>query len=63
MEKKKEWIYQKFQRLGSIEEDRAIRLKAIHIYVEDLDRLLSEDSDIEFVAGSAIMAPTEAYSA
>ncbi len=61
MDKKKEWIYQKFQRMGSIEEDRTIRFKAIHIYVEDLDRLLNEDPDIEFVTGSATMAPTEAY--
>jgi hypothetical protein len=63
MERKKEWIYQKFQRMGSIEEDRTVRFKAIHVYVEDLDRMLNEDQDIEFVTGSATLAPTEAYSA
>lgn len=63
MEKKKEWIYQKFERMGSIESDRMIRVKVIHMYIDDRDRLLSEDPDIEFVTGSATMAPTEAYSA
>ncbi len=61
IEKKKEWIYQKFQRMGSIESDRMIRVKVIRMYIEDLDRLLGEDPDIEFVTGSATMAPTEAY--
>jgi hypothetical protein len=54
-------IYQKFQRVGSIEEGRTVRSKAIHVYVEDIHRLLNEDPDIEFVAGSATSAPTEAY--
>ncbi|HEX7032612.1 MAG TPA: hypothetical protein VF172_06400 [Nitrososphaera sp.] len=62
VEKKKEWIYQKFQRMGSIESDRMLRVKDIHMYIEDLDRLLSEDPDIEFVTGSATMAPAEIYS-
>ena len=63
MNKKKEWIYQKFQRMASIEEDKTVRFKAIHIHVEDLDGLLSEDPEIEFITGSATLAPTEAYSA
>ncbi|WP_148681036.1 hypothetical protein [Candidatus Nitrososphaera gargensis] len=63
MDKKKEWIFQKFQRMASIEEDKTLRFKAIHIHIEDLDRLLSEDPNIEFITGSATLAPTEAYSA
>jgi hypothetical protein len=63
MDKKKEWIFQKFQRMASIEEDKTLRFKAIHIHIEDLDRLLSEDPGIEFITGSATLAPTEAYSA
>lgn len=62
-ERKKEWIYSRFQRMGSIEEDKTVRFKAIRFYVRDLDRLLSDDPAIEFVAGSATMAPSEAYSA
>lgn len=63
VDKKKEWMFQKFQRMASIEEDKTLRFKAIHIHIEDLDRLLSEDPDIEFITGSATLAPTEAYSA
>ena len=63
MNKKKEWIFQKFQRMASIEEDKTVRFKAIHIHVENLERLLREDPEIEFVTGSATLAPTEAYSA
>jgi hypothetical protein len=63
IEKKKEWIYGRFQRMGSIAEGKTVRFKAIRFYVEDLDRLLSDDPQIEFVAGSATMAPSEAYSA
>jgi hypothetical protein len=62
MERKKEWIYSRFQRMGSIEEDKTVRFKAIRFYVQDLDGLLSDDPEIEFVAGSATMAPSEAYS-
>lgn len=63
MDRKKEWVFQKFQHMGSIEEDKTVRFKAIHIYVEDLDRLLSEDQEIEFITGSATMTPSDAYSA
>jgi len=63
MERKKEWIFQKFQRMASIEEGKTVRFKAIHIHIDDLGRLLSEDPEIEFVTGSATLAPTEAYSA
>jgi hypothetical protein len=63
LNKKKEWVFQKFQRMASIEEDKTLRFKAIHIHIEDLDRLLSEDPEIEFITGSATLAPTEAYSA
>jgi hypothetical protein len=63
MNRKKEWIFQKFQRMASIEEDKTVRFKAIHIRIDDLERLLSEDPEIEFITGSATLAPTEAYSA
>lgn len=63
MDRKKEWIYQKFQRMGSIEEGKTVRFKAVRFYVNDLGRLLSEDPEIEFVTGSASMTPAESYSA
>jgi hypothetical protein len=63
MEKKKEWIYGKYQRMPSIEENKTARFKAIRMYVDDLDRMLSEDPEIEFITGSATLSPSEAYTA
>jgi hypothetical protein len=63
MEKKKEWIYGKYQRMPSIEENKTARFKAIRMYVGDLDRMLSEDPEIEFITGSVTLSPSEAYTA
>jgi hypothetical protein len=63
MEKKKEWIYGKYQPMPSIEENKTARFKAIRMYVGDLDRMLSEDPEIEFITGSVTLSPSEAYTA
>ena len=63
MEKKKEWIYGKYQRMPSMEENKTARFKAIRMYVDDLDRMLSEDPEIEFITGSVTLSPSEAYTA
>ena len=63
MEMKKEMIFQKYQRVPSIEQDKTARFKAIRIYIEDVDQLLREDPDIEYVTGSATLTPSEAYTA
>lgn len=63
MEKKKEWIYGKYQRMPSIEENKTARFKAIRMYVDDLDRMLSEDPEVEFITGSLTLSPSEAYTA
>jgi hypothetical protein len=63
MEKKKEWIYGKYQRMPSIEENKTARFKAIRMYVGDLDRMLSEGPEIEFITGSVTLSPSEAYTA
>jgi hypothetical protein len=63
MEKKKEWIYGKYQRMPSIEENKTARFKAIRMYVDDIDRMLSEDPEIEFITGSVTLSPSEAYTA
>ena len=61
MNKKKEWIFQNSSAWPLSRRTR-LRFKAIHIHVEILERLLREDPEIEFVTGSATLAPTEAYS-
>lgn len=63
MEMKKEMIFQKYQRVPSIEQDKTARFKAIRMYIEDVDQLLREDPDIEYITGSATLTPSEAYTA
>jgi|SRR5919108_803183 hypothetical protein len=58
---KKDWIYRKYQRISTIEEDRTLRFKAIRMYIEEIDKLLNEDPSIEYITGSATMTPSDAY--
>ena len=58
---KKDWIYKKYQRVSTIEEDRTLRFKAIRMYVEEIEKLLKEDPTIEYITGSATMTPSDAY--
>ncbi|HZE78784.1 MAG TPA: hypothetical protein VE089_09565 [Nitrososphaeraceae archaeon] len=59
---KKEWIYSKYQRVPSIEEERTLRFKAIRMSAQELERLLLEDPEIEYITGSATLTPSDAYS-
>jgi hypothetical protein len=58
---KKDWIYRKYQRVSTIEENRTIRFKAIRMYIEELEKVLKEDPTIEYITGSATMTPSDAY--
>ncbi|HYY66446.1 MAG TPA: hypothetical protein VE622_04905 [Nitrososphaeraceae archaeon] len=60
---KKDWIYKKLGRVPDIEEDRMLRFKAIRMYIEGLEELLIEDPEIEYITGSATLAPSDAYAA
>jgi hypothetical protein len=62
MNSKKEWIYSRYQRVPSVEEDRTLRFKAIRMFAEELERMLIEDPQIEYITGSATLAPSDAYS-
>jgi hypothetical protein len=46
-----------------VEEERTLRFKAIRTYIEELDKLLVDDPQIEYITGSATLTPTDAYSA
>jgi hypothetical protein len=61
MDQKREWIYQKYQRMGSVEQDKTLRFKGIRIYLEDIDQLLNEDPQIQYITGSASISPGESY--
>jgi hypothetical protein len=63
IESKKDWIYSRYQRVPSIEEDRTLRVKLIRMYLDKLGSLLADDPDIEYITGSATLAPTDAYAA
>ena len=59
---KKELVYKKFQRVPSVEEERTLRFKAIRTYIKELDKLLIDDPQIEYITGSATLTPSDAYS-
>jgi hypothetical protein len=61
LDTKKEWIYKKYQRVSSIEENRTLRFKGIRVYIEELEKLLKEDQEIEYITGSATLTPSDAY--
>lgn len=63
IEKKKDWIYSRYQRVPSIEEKRTLRVKFIRMYLDELEKLLIADPDIEYITGSATLTPTDAYAA
>jgi hypothetical protein len=60
---KKGFIYNRYQRVPSIEEDKTLRFKGIHIYIEELEKILNDDPDIQYITGSATLTPSDAYSA
>jgi len=60
---KKEEIYKKYQKMpDEVIEGRTLRVKLIRMYIKNLERLISSDKDIEFVTGSATLAPSDSYS-
>jgi hypothetical protein len=62
IESKKEWIYKKYQRVATVEENRTLRFKGIRMYIAEIESMLREDPDIEFITGSATVTPSDAYS-
>ncbi|MDF2738504.1 MAG: hypothetical protein K0S93_2365 [Nitrososphaeraceae archaeon] len=61
--KKKEEVYKRFQKMpDEVIEGRTLRVKLIRMYIQDLENLITSDRDIEFVTGSATLAPSDSYS-
>jgi hypothetical protein len=44
-------------------EKRTLRVKLVRMYVAEVESLLDDDPDIEYVTGSATLTPSDAYSA
>ena len=62
-EQKKEEIYKKYQKMPEeVKEGRTLRVKLVRMYVKTLEELITSDSDIEFITGSATLAPSDSYS-
>jgi hypothetical protein len=60
---KKEEIYQKYQKMpDEVIEDRTLRVKLVRMYIKNLEELITSDTDIEFITGSATLAPSDSYS-
>ena len=61
--KKKEEIFQRYQKMpDEVIEGRTLRVKLIRMYIKNLGELITNDTDIEFVTGSATSAPSDSYS-
>ena len=60
---KKDFIYNRYQRVPTVEADKTLRFKGIHIYIEELEKILNNVQDIQYITGSASLSPTDAYSA
>jgi hypothetical protein len=63
MDAKKDFIYKMYQRVPTVEADKTLRFKGIRIYVEEIEKMLNEDPDIQYITGSATLTPSDAYSA
>jgi hypothetical protein len=64
LESKKNWVFSRFSRVPSVEEDRTLRFKGIKIDLHVLEQVTQEDNDIEFITGSATLSPSsDSYSA
>ena len=60
--KKRNWSTRNFSETTSVEEERTLRFKAIRTYIKELDKLLIDDPQIEYITGSATLTPSDAYS-
>ena len=57
--KKKEEIFKRYQKMpDEVIEGRTLRVKLIRMYIKNLEELITNDTDIEFVTGSATLAPS-----
>lgn len=63
LEGKKEWIFSRYNRVPSIEENKTVRFKAFRMYVEEIADLIAADPEIQYITGSTSLTPAEAYSA
>src|ERR687885_1945606 len=54
---KKERIYQKYQRMSKVEEEKTLKFKAMRMSIDELGKMLGEDPDIQYVTGSATFTP------
>jgi DNA-binding transcriptional regulator YbjK len=54
-------LYNKYERVPSEKDDRTLRFKAMHIDIEELERLLKEDPEIDRITGSAQQTQKDEY--
>lgn len=54
-------LYNKYERVPSEKDDRTLRFKAVRMNTEELERLLKDDSEIEYITGSAEQSQRDEY--
>jgi hypothetical protein len=59
---KKERMYQRYQRMSKVEEEKTLKFKAIKMSIDELGKMLDDDPDIQYITGSATLTPTDSYS-
>lgn len=61
LDEKIDKLYDKYERVPSEKDERTIRFKAVHIDIEELERLLRNDPQIEHIDGSAEQTQKDEY--
>jgi hypothetical protein len=53
LDDKIDMLYDKYERVPSEKDDSTLRFKAVHMNTEELERLLKDDTEIDYIIGSA----------
>lgn len=54
-------LYNKYERVPSEKDDRTLRLKAVNMNIGELEHLLKDDPEIEYISGSAEQTQEDEY--
>ena len=61
LDDKIDMLYNKYERVPSEKNDKTLRFKAVRMNTEELERLLKDDTEIEYITGSAEQNQKDEY--
>ena len=61
LDDKIDMLYDKYERVPSEKDDSTLRFKAVHMNTEELERLLKDDTEIDYIIGSAEQSQKDEY--